>query len=39
VPEIEEQRFREIAEGTKNGCPVSQALASVKISLKAKLVR
>jgi osmotically inducible protein OsmC len=36
---IDEAAFREIAEGTKTGCPVSKALAAVEnISLDAKLV-
>jgi osmotically inducible protein OsmC len=37
VPDIDEERFLQLAEGTKEGCPVSQAL-SVEISLKAKLL-
>ena len=37
VPGIDEKRFQEIAEATKTGCPVSQALAAVKINLQAKL--
>ena len=39
VPGIDEAKFNEIAEGTKSGCPVSKALASVdEIVLTAKLV-
>ncbi|HOJ22117.1 MAG TPA: OsmC family protein [Armatimonadota bacterium] len=38
VPNIPEGRFREIAEAAKAGCPVSKALASVPITLDAKLV-
>ena len=38
VPGIDEQTFREQAEATKTGCPVSQALASVPIELEARLV-
>ena len=38
VPEITPQKFQEIAEGTKTGCPVSAALASVPITLDAKLI-
>ncbi len=39
VPGIQDSEFQEIAEGSKNGCPVSAALAGVKISLKAKLIQ
>lgn len=35
VPDIEEDAFNEIAEGAKNGCPVSKALAGVSIKLDA----
>ncbi len=38
VPGIEKQAFQQIAEGAKMGCPVSRALAGVKISLEARLV-
>lgn len=38
VPGIDEKTFIEFAEGAKKGCPVSQALAAVEISLKARLV-
>ena len=37
VPGIEDAAFQEIAEATKVGCPVSQALAGVSISLEATL--
>ena len=37
VPSISKEKFLEIAEATKIGCPVSVALASVEISLKATL--
>lgn len=37
VPGIEADRFQTIAEETKKGCPVSKALAGVKISLKASV--
>ena len=37
VADIDEARFQELAEAAKKGCPVSQALASVNIELKAKL--
>jgi osmotically inducible protein OsmC len=37
--DIDDAAFQEIAEATKNGCPVSKALAAVEnISLKARLV-
>ena len=37
VPNIDEAKFRQIAEKTKTTCPVSVALAGVKIELDAKL--
>lgn len=37
VPGIDEAAFRQAAEGTKTGCPVSRALTGVKISVDAKL--
>ena len=39
VPNIDEAKFAEIAENTKNGCPVSRALTGTKIVLDAKLVK
>jgi osmotically inducible protein OsmC len=38
VPGIDEKTFLEYAEGAKKGCPVSRALASVEITLNARLV-
>ena len=38
VPNIDEAKFQEIAEGAKKGCPVSKALAATEIKLTAKLV-
>lgn len=38
VPEIDEQKFLEVAENAKTNCPVSQALKGTEIRLKAKLV-
>ena len=39
VPGIQEAKFREIAEATKTGCPVSKAFANnVKLEMDAKLV-
>lgn len=38
VPRLEARVFLEHAEKTKTGCPVSQALAAIKIKLSAKLV-
>jgi osmotically inducible protein OsmC len=38
VPGIDEKSFLELAEKAKKGCPVSQALAAVEITLDAKLV-
>ncbi len=39
VANIDEAKFQEIAAGTKVGCPISQALASVEIKLTAKLIK
>jgi osmotically inducible protein OsmC len=38
VPGIGKDEFLKIAEGAKTGCPVSKALAAVKIELDAQLV-
>ncbi|MGB5159702.1 MAG: OsmC family protein [Thermoanaerobaculia bacterium] len=38
IPGIDDATFQEIAAGAKAGCPVSQALAGVDISLDAQLV-
>jgi osmotically inducible protein OsmC len=38
IPDIDDAKFQEQAEGAKKGCPVSKALASVPITLDAKLV-
>ncbi len=38
VPGIEDGEFQKIAADAKAGCPVSQALAGVEITLKASLV-
>jgi lipoyl-dependent peroxiredoxin len=38
VPGIEESVFQEIAAATKEGCPISAALAAVNITLTARLV-
>ncbi len=38
VPGVSPEKFREIAEETKTGCPISAALAAVDISLDARLV-
>jgi osmotically inducible protein OsmC len=38
VPGIDEKTFQEQAEGAKKGCPVSRALASVEITMSARLV-
>ncbi len=37
VPGIDEKTFMEFAEQARKGCPVSQALSAVEMSLKAKL--
>lgn len=39
VPGIDEATFQRIAQDAKVGCPVSQALASTPINLKATLVK
>lgn len=39
IPQIEEQKFLEIAEAAKKGCPVSQALTGTDIRLRATLAR
>jgi osmotically inducible protein OsmC len=38
VPGIDDAKFQDIAAQAKAGCPVSRALASVEITLKATLV-
>ena len=38
VPGIDQDKFQQIADGTKSGCPISAALAAIKITLDAKLV-
>ncbi|HET7280461.1 MAG TPA: OsmC family protein [Dermatophilaceae bacterium] len=38
VPGITAEQFAEAAEGAKTGCPVSQALKAVPITLEAELV-
>lgn len=38
VPGIDEDEFQKIAQGAKDGCPVSRALAGVDISVNARLV-
>lgn len=37
VPDIDEARFREIADDAKRNCPVSKALQAVEITLDARL--
>lgn len=39
IPNIDEAAFQEQAEAAKKGCPVSKALASVEITLKARLLQ
>jgi osmotically inducible protein OsmC len=38
IPEIDKATFEKIAEKAKGGCPVSQALQAVPITLEAELV-
>lgn len=37
IPDIDNDEFQDFAEGAKNNCPVSKALAGVSIEVKAKL--
>ena len=37
VPDIDESKFREIANGAKEACPVSKALGAIEIRLDATL--
>lgn len=37
VPGIDENKFKELADKAKAGCPVSKALGAIKVSLDAKL--
>jgi osmotically inducible protein OsmC len=39
IPNIDEAKFQELANGAKAGCPVSKALTGTTISLNAKLVK
>jgi lipoyl-dependent peroxiredoxin len=39
VPRLTDEQFQKHAEAAKKGCPVSQALAGPKITLKAKLAK
>lgn len=38
VPGVSQEKFDELAQKSKEGCPISRALASVPITLNAKLV-
>jgi lipoyl-dependent peroxiredoxin len=38
VPGVSQEQFNELAEKSKQGCPISRALASTPITLNAKLV-
>jgi lipoyl-dependent peroxiredoxin len=38
APELDEQKFQQLAEETKKNCPVSQALSCVPITLEARLM-
>jgi lipoyl-dependent peroxiredoxin len=38
IPEIDENNFQQVADGAKAGCPVSRALAGVKITMNARLI-
>ncbi len=39
IPGINNEQFQQIAEATKKGCPVSQALSGVDIQLEAELIQ
>ena len=39
VPNIDDAQFQDIANKTKTGCPVSQALSATPIELTAKLIQ
>ncbi len=39
VPGIDEKKFQELAAATKDGCPVSVALAGTEIRLNARLIK
>ena len=39
VPNLDEAKFQEFANGAKAGCPVSKALTGTTITLNAKLVK
>jgi len=38
VPNIEDAKFQEYAQGAKQNCPLSKALASTPIHMTAKLI-
>jgi osmotically inducible protein OsmC len=38
VPDIDDETFQQHADGAKENCPVSKALAGAEITLDAKLV-
>ena len=38
IPDIDPETFQEFAEGAKENCPVSKALAGVEITLSATLI-
>ncbi|MFB6136259.1 MAG: OsmC family peroxiredoxin [Halobacteriaceae archaeon] len=37
APDVSEAEFREVAEGAKENCPVSKALAAIDVTLDAEL--
>ncbi len=39
IPNIDDAKFQELANGAKTGCPVSKALSGTTITLTAKLVK
>lgn len=39
IPEISEQKFKELSQDAKANCPVSKALASIPIQLTAELLK
>ena len=39
IPNISEEKFKELADVAKKNCPVSQALSAVEITLSANLIK
>lgn len=39
VPDLDDQKFQEVAETSKKGCPVSKALTGTDVVLNARLIK